>query len=819
MEGKIIDGRFEILAVLGEGGMAKVYRAFDEFEQREVAIKIVSHGGSKDDDALPRFSREFRLCQQVNHPNIIKLHHFGSLDQKSCYTVMDVVEGTDLRQLLELEGRLDEELVLHIAKKLASALSCLHENNIVHRDLKPANIMVAEIEPDQKEDEPIQGAGLSSSENAAPNKWTKWRPIIMDFGLARGINMTRLTATGTIMGTPYYMSPELAIGEKADSRSDFFQLGSILYELLTGKKAFEGRQIAELLNNIVSKDPVPVNDIVPELSAGWEAILDKCLEKDPAFRYQSAEELLTALEGFHETKDWPKNASTSKDNAQTPIKQLQKKQECERQAQIAPQPKDDSQALRALVIVAVSTLALCIALFYGLQSPEQLNYSCRKIKTKPLAHSVTITWESEHPYASIVEIVSPKRRVVGSAKDTKTKSHKVCIDGLSEQESYQFKIVYPNGESSLTKSFKTAKMQFFILAALKQKDELFIQWSLKPEAEKCQLLIYEDGKEPLRKPLQRERIDRLAIPALSPKTHRITLLAEYEEGRKKEWDFRQALLSQIAKERKEIGSFTAEGVIAEFATVAFRPPSLTVRRVASKSLNEGDFKAARKAEREEAVTRRKRMKALLMKELAKCEREITAYKKLCNFSHLALSASVLTLEEQGKFDKLIAPFTAIHSFAVYEKIGDELFSPANRGDFAFRSSALSRHYDAIVIYQDKSGKTIDLGIPVPFKHKARERWNGTFSIPSLEGVTRAELCFQFRRFDNTSMRIRINGKTDIKTHGHRGFAAAGRYFWQNIPLRTLNEGKNEIEFIYAKIAQGHLESRVRIINCTLHLAR
>ena len=828
MEGKQIDGRFEILAVLGEGGMAKVYRAFDQVEQREVAIKIVSHGGSKDDDALPRFSREFRLCQQVDHPHIIKLHHFGALDKKSCYTVMDVVEGTDLRQLLEAEGRLDEELVLHIAKNLADALSCLHENNIVHRDLKPANIMLTEQDSSQAAEEPELGTDDET------RKWAKWHPVIMDFGLARGMNMTRLTATGTIMGTPYYMSPELAIGDKADNRSDFFQLGSILYELLTGKRAFEGRQIAELLNNIVAQDPVPVTELVPELSQKWDAILDKCLEKDRAFRYQSAAELLADLESFHEASLSPKKQAAGNEQVAA-SKQVVGNEQIGVREQVAasaiapPSAKGKGQA-KGLVhgrskkpakrVSAALALLLIIfvgALYLVLAQSEERSYSCRNINIVPLANSVTISWESEHAYPSLVELVSPQQRTIGDGKGKATKRHRLTIEGLIEQAPYKFRIVYPNGESSLAKSFTTQKMQFSLLAAEQTEAGLLLSWALKPRAKKCQLLLWEDNEKPLKFPLEPVPMNDFTLPKLHEKTHRIVLLAQYECGKTKEWDFRQAMLKLMESCKNEIGSLTAARIIDKFSVVAFRAPSLTIRRVASKSLDDGDYNATRKAEREEAVTRRKRMKSLLLNELRKCNRQLTAYNELCKISHLALSARLLTLDEQRKFDVILSPFITIYSFAAYEKIGEDIFPLPNRGDYAFSFTPLSGDCKEVVIFDEKLEKTMDLGIPMPFKHPAQERWKRQFHLESLQGVSKAEICFQFRRFDNTSLDIRLNGQTDIKTFGHRGFAAAGRLMWQRVPIRALREGKNEIVFQYAKIAKGHLETRVRIIKCTLRL--
>ena len=263
-------GPYEVLAPLGAGGMGEVYRARDTRLERSVALKVLPESLSVEHDRLERFEKEARSASALNHPNIVTIYDVGTLDGVS-YIAMELVEGKTLRELLHT-GPLPLRRLLPLAAQLADGLAKAHEAGIVHRDLKPENVMMTKD-------------GLVE---------------ILDFGLAKLTQsgeesgeeselrtMTKATEPGTILGTVGYMSPEQASGLVLDARSDQFSLGSILYEMATGRKAFEHETKMQTLSAIITDEPEAIAKVNPKLPAHFCWIVERCLAKEPEGRYAS----------------------------------------------------------------------------------------------------------------------------------------------------------------------------------------------------------------------------------------------------------------------------------------------------------------------------------------------------------------------------------------------------------------------------------------------------------------------------------------------------------------------------------------------------
>ncbi len=275
-------GPYEILSPLGAGGMGEVYRARDTRLDRDVAIKILPAHLSSDATRKQRFEREAKTISSLNHPHICTLHDIGSQDGVD-FLVMECVEGETLAKRLE-KGALPLEQVLKYGAQIADALDKAHRAGIVHRDLKPGNIMLT-----------VTGAKL------------------LDFGLAKpaaplvsGVTLTAattpVTQEGTIVGTFQYMSPEQVEGKELDGRSDIFSLGTVLYEMLTGKKAFEGKSQLSVASAILEKEPIPIHSLKPMTPPMLDHIVKKCLAKLPEERWQSASDLASELIWIAETR-------------------------------------------------------------------------------------------------------------------------------------------------------------------------------------------------------------------------------------------------------------------------------------------------------------------------------------------------------------------------------------------------------------------------------------------------------------------------------------------------------------------------------------
>jgi eukaryotic-like serine/threonine-protein kinase len=262
-------GNYDIVDKLGEGGMGQVWRAKDARLNRTVAVKILPADVAGDTVRRERFEQEARALGALNHPNIVAVYDVGQSDGQA-YIVSELVEGEPLRAVIE-RGPVPQRKMLDIAVQTAEGIAAAHALGIVHRDLKPENIMISR----------------------------DGRVKVLDFGLAKqNAPITEETATialsspGMVLGTVGYMSPEQVRGEVVDARSDIFSFGCVLYEMASGKQPFTGKSAADAMSAVLREDPPELN---PAPSAGVAAILHRCLEKDPARRFQSAADLAFAL--------------------------------------------------------------------------------------------------------------------------------------------------------------------------------------------------------------------------------------------------------------------------------------------------------------------------------------------------------------------------------------------------------------------------------------------------------------------------------------------------------------------------------------------
>ncbi|MDX1583222.1 MAG: protein kinase [Thermoanaerobaculia bacterium] len=276
-------GPYEIVESIGAGGMGEVWRAKDTRLDHQVAIKVLPQGFAENEQFLQRFEREARTISSLNHPHICTLHDVGE-ENGSHYLVMEYIEGESLADRLR-KGPLPLHEVLKYGRQIASALDAAHKRNVVHRDLKPGNVMLTR-----------SGAKL------------------LDFGLAKSAaeggvvdGMTSmpteakpLTEEGTILGTFQYMAPEQLEGTEADARTDIFALGAVLYEMATGRRAFQGETKTSLIASIVSSQPEPISSLTPMTPPALDHVVRRCLEKDPDDRWQSAHDIASELHWISE---------------------------------------------------------------------------------------------------------------------------------------------------------------------------------------------------------------------------------------------------------------------------------------------------------------------------------------------------------------------------------------------------------------------------------------------------------------------------------------------------------------------------------------
>jgi serine/threonine protein kinase len=286
--------RYQIVKKLGAGAFGTVYKAKDKVLGRMVAIKTIrleglAAAGASLDELVDRFKREAQVSAQLKHPNIVTIYDIGEADGIS-YLAMEFIDGVGLEKVISSAGRLTVERSASIAAQVADGLDFAHKGHVVHRDIKPANIMIESGD----------------------------RVKVTDFGIAKTLNSgEHLTMTGSLLGTPSYMSPEQARGGEIDGRSDLFSVGCVLYEMLAGQKAFRGESITALIFKIITEEPPPIHALDPSIPDEIVRIISKALSKSPETRFQSGRDLADALLPFTRAGSTPTVRTTETPTARS----------------------------------------------------------------------------------------------------------------------------------------------------------------------------------------------------------------------------------------------------------------------------------------------------------------------------------------------------------------------------------------------------------------------------------------------------------------------------------------------------------------------
>ena len=271
MLGSILNGRYEIIEKVGIGGMAIVYKAKDIYLKRIVAVKVLKEQYLEDREFIKKFVIEAQSVANLNNQNIVKIYDVGQHienEKTFNYIVMEYIKGKTLNELIKDNGKLNSNAVVSISKQIANALDCAHKHHIIHRDIKPHNIIIDE------------------------NLNVK----VTDFGIARIATSSTITYTSSVLGTVHYISPEQAKGKFIDEKSDIYSLGVVMYEMITGRVPFDTDNAVGIAMQHINEPLVEPIRLVPNMEPWLNAIIVKCMEKDPENRFESAESLIRALE-------------------------------------------------------------------------------------------------------------------------------------------------------------------------------------------------------------------------------------------------------------------------------------------------------------------------------------------------------------------------------------------------------------------------------------------------------------------------------------------------------------------------------------------
>ena len=294
LEGKILGNRYEIIEKVGNGGMATVYRAEDKVLKRNVAVKVLKDEFTTDEEFIKRFEIEAQSAARLTHPNIVSIYDVGSEDNLY-YIVMELIRGKTLKEIIvEERGPLPWKWSVNVAIQIASALEMAHKNNIIHRDIKPHNIIITED-------------GIAK---------------VTDFGIAKAVSNSTITAFGTTIGSVHYFSPEHARGGFTDAKSDLYSLGVVMYEMVTGRVPFDADTPVSVALKHMQEEPEEPIELNPNLPSAVNRIIMKALKKDTTLRYQSATDMLADLRqalknpngDFVDDRDYDATARTQKIN-------------------------------------------------------------------------------------------------------------------------------------------------------------------------------------------------------------------------------------------------------------------------------------------------------------------------------------------------------------------------------------------------------------------------------------------------------------------------------------------------------------------------
>lgn len=284
--GRTIDGKYTIEQRIGRGGSGTVYRARHAIIHRPVALKVLSLDLVSEPDSLERFRREAETAAHVKHINLVPVTDFGLTADGVAYLVMEFIEGSSLRKILDRERTLQPDRIVRMMKSICSGIHAAHRRGIIHRDLKPDNVMIEVVDDEEM-------------------------PRVLDFGIAKLMDAVQVTSgfrteTGSVMGTPHYMSPEQCEGKPLDARSDIYSLGILVYEMLTGNVPFPGKVSTTVMMQQVTKRPPSLRSQRPDISAAAEACVMRAMDKDRNGRQTSALDFFLELEAAFATPDEPK---------------------------------------------------------------------------------------------------------------------------------------------------------------------------------------------------------------------------------------------------------------------------------------------------------------------------------------------------------------------------------------------------------------------------------------------------------------------------------------------------------------------------------
>ena len=766
MIGQLIEKRYKIISQLGKGGMALVYLAEDVIEGHKVAFKILQEQLSHDRELDKRFEREFRVCSSLQHKNIVKMHEMGRLEGGALYYTMEFLDTADLESIIEAKGCLEPIYVYHIIRQMVSAFAAFHAKGITHRDLKPGNVMVC------------------------PNG----RVVIVDFGLARQVDQTALTKSGFLIGTPYYMAPEVVQGEPCTTVADIYALGVIAFEMLTGVRPFQGQDIDELLGLIIYGDLPEVTEIVPELSAEWDNFIGRCMARDLEERYAKAEDMAEDLKAIGQALGQVKEgksrplAARKRAGKKREIKPvIQKTKEDPKDTKPADPVKLSKETLLPQRRVFVPLMFLVIAsvlgvlLFQSESSDVAYDVSNLNICCEP--GGAIVTWQSARPYKSKV-ITAKGEALQKSASVERVRKHRVALRDLP-LGSNQLQVVFPKGNKSLPKKFSIARFE----CQLWQGEPFTLRC---PAAEGATMKILYQGSARVL-PCQRlgKDIWTATLPAKNIFHDNPSVVVKYGAGHSKSFQW------------QEIASVSAKSLIGKLTKKSAQQIVDIVNKEEDRQIAAAIEKAKGVKNKSDLTNRelaevRRQLKSDLMKKKVHALGLIRAYEEARNKAPFLFIEGKKVANFQRKLYSALKVPIQLHNYVFARKgIPFPLAPPPPMGHFTLGKKRTKSGGQLLTVYKSISPKGTRLGTPRADIATLVHSIEGQVELTKVDDISWAELDLHCRAFDSFVILLIVNDSSsyiiyDNPLFEHRHYAKIR--LSQRIPPEELKVGVNKFTF-------------------------
>ena len=818
--GSFIDKRYQVRKALGAGGMATVYLADDVIDGHKVALKVLSKeqidasGGS----LLKRFQREFNACAKLDHPNIVKLYQIGQIAGGHWYYSMEYLPTPDLDSILTKHKKIDEKRTLHIVRQIASAFCCFHDKGVFHRDLKPGNIMLCK----------------------------SGRVVLVDFGLAKDENITAMTATGSIIGTPLYMAPETIIGDKSDHRTDIFALGVMTYEMLTGTHPFKAKDIQTLAARLLKEKEKPVTALNNELTPEWDDFISQSLAKDKEERYQSGLEIEEDLELIHQVLH---GAPTAEKTRRLHRERLQKRLKL-RQKESAKSPKNkevkittvrpsgptdvstatspvkgkqeqsqqtaSAKRSRSFIPIVSVVLGALLFLILYLSRSGPVAYSSIEMKTEPFPGGFVATWRSHHAYPTVIELLGKNRRILTGDFGKPVTDHELTITGLAEGKEAAFRIIYPSGETSLEKSAITGALDFSILECKKQGDELQLTFSANLADDEASCILLVGDRAPLE--VIKNANGKWQTKLQMRHCRRPEIFVKFTNSKAMSWKVN--LIEKLSQQLRRLG--------AKMSTVT--PPNV-IRKVKDKV--DKDMIPATKEYKE-----KHNKETLATQELLDIRFQLLAdnlsahlkdvgftrhYDQACALAPLAFSHQQIPLKSKYQVYRSMMEMVR---YALYTRVENQkrplvISKLPYLGDFATTPLPNKVPQKVIVVYE-ATDEPYFIGTPTPAMYRRpNPRLNCQANIIYSPSTDLAQLVITHKTFDHFTVNIKINDEYSLLWYDRpfSGNKKSAKFIkrYQRLPKDSLRQGQNKIDLIVERLFDSTLERRTSIKAIELEL--